>query len=230
MANFKTHLQFSTIGSGLASTLFLNGQFITAEDTILCWVAGSFGGILPDLDSNNSHSLAILFGLLSIVTCAVTILYGVKHWPLLQVWGAALVTFAVVYLLIRPTFEKFTVHRGIFHSVLGAIFTGLLVAIVSKKCGLSSTSSWFVALFTSFGFLLHLILDEIYAVEFTSISVKRSFGTAFKIFDYGNLKTAVGLSLSIAVLYFFLPPYENFLGIMSDIETYKKLLSGVYSL
>ncbi|PCK04290.1 MAG: hypothetical protein COA42_19335 [Alteromonadaceae bacterium] len=229
MANFKTHLQFSTIGSGLASTLFLNGQFITAEDTILCWVAGSFAGILPDLDSDNSHSLAILFGLLSIVACAATVLYGVKHWPLLQVWGAGVVTFAAVNLLIRPTFERFTVHRGIFHSVLGAIFTGLLVAIISQKCGLSPTSSWFIASFTSFGFLLHLILDEIYAVEFTSISVKRSFGTAFKIFDYGNWKTALGLSMGIAALCFFLPPSEDFLGIMLDSETYKKLLSGVYS-
>lgn len=229
MANFKTHLQFSTIGSGVASTLFLNAQFLSPEDTIICWVAGSFGGILPDLDSDNSHSLAILFGLLSLVSCAATVLYGVKHWPLLHVWGAAMVTFAVVNLLIRPIFENFTVHRGIFHSVLGAIFSGLLVAVISQKCGLKPTSSWFIALFTSFGFLLHLILDEIYAVEFANISVKRSFGTAFKMFDYGNWKTAFGLSIGIVLLCFFLPPYESFWGIMSDVETYKKLLSGVYA-
>ena len=220
MANFNTHLQFSTIGSGLLSTLFLSSQHVTPSEAVLCWVAGSIGGILPDIDSDNSHSLSILFGLFSAMACIATTIFGIYHWPLLWVWAGCAVAFATMHFVVRAIFESFTVHRGVFHSLLAGVFFAFLVTALAAQLGLRPTGCWFVGAFTGFGYFLHLLLDEIYAVDFMNTRIKRSFGTALKLFDYNNWKSAAFVGCATVITAFFLPASTRFSSIVFNVETY----------
>lgn len=228
MANFKTHLQVATVGSGLASTLFLSAEYLNPGEAFLCWVMGTLGGILPDIDSDNSHSLSILFGVFSIIACGLTAIACAQHWPLLWVWGACAGMFIAMQFGLRAIFEAFTVHRGIFHSLLAGIFFVLLVASGVKMMGASSTISWFLGLFTGFGYCLHLLLDEIYAVDFMNVQIKRSFGSAFKLFDYQNMRTSAALAAAVAVMFFLSPSYAEFISILFSGEIFTKLLASVF--
>ncbi len=49
--------------------------------------------------------------------------------------------------------------------------------------GQGPITAWMAGLFVFIGFLIHLILDEIYAVDFSGARLKRSFGSALKLFD-----------------------------------------------
>lgn len=228
MANFKTHLQVATISSGLMSTLFLNAEYINPGEAFLCWVLGTLGGILPDIDSDNSHSLSILFGVFTIIACGLTAIAWAQHWPLLWVWGACGGMFVLMQFGVRSIFEAYTVHRGIFHSLLAGVFFVLLVASCVKMLGASSTTSWFLGLFTGFGYSIHLLLDEIFSVDFMNVQIKRSFGSAFKLFDYQNLKTSGALAIAVAVLFFLAPSYAEFISIMFSPDTLPRLMASVF--
>lgn len=228
MANFKTHLQVATVSSGLASTLFLNAGYLSPADAMLCWLMGTLGGILPDIDSDNSHSLSILFSVFSIIACGVTAIAWAQHLPLMWVWVACAGMFVLMQFGVRNIFEAFTVHRGIFHSLLAGLFFVLVVASGMQMLGASSTTSWFLGLFTGFGYCVHLLLDEIFAVDFMNVQIKRSFGSAFKLFDYQNLKTSGALALAVVILFFLAPSYAEFLSIVFSQEALVRLVAGVF--
>lgn len=225
MANFKTHIQFATIGSGLACTALLATQTLSFKEAFMCWLAGTIGGILPDIDSDNSYSLGILFGILTLLACAGTIAYSVYKIPIVWVWGLCFLVYCAMQFVVRSLFKHFTIHRGVCHSLLAGAAAGLLLTWASYKLGYAATTSWFLGAFLSFGFLLHLLLDEIYSVDFMNVSVKRSFGTAIKLFDYKNLKTALALVIVIVVLGMDAPPYNTFIAKVFNPQIYAQLIS-----
>ncbi|HEY7774638.1 MAG TPA: metal-dependent hydrolase [Marinagarivorans sp.] len=227
MANFNTHIQFSTIGSGLLSTLFLSAQHLTPTEAVLCWLAGSVGGILPDIDSDNSHSLSIVFGVLSIIVCVLATVVGIHYWPLAWVWAGCALVFLAMHFVVRNIFELFTVHRGIFHSVIAALFFAGLLTAVTSQLGLRASASWFIGFFTGFGYCLHLLLDEVYAVDFMGISIKRSFGTAFKLFDYKNWKSALAFGAGIAATAIYWPSHTHFSDVVFKLETYSQMAQKI---
>ena len=48
------------------------------------------------------------------------------------------------------------------------------------------------------GFTTHLLLDEIYAVNLSNLKTKKSFGTAFKIWDKNN---PIGISVVYIIIF-----------------------------
>ena len=208
MANFKTHLQFSTVLSGMACTMLLQQGALSGRDAFLCWAAGSLGGILPDIDSNNSHSLSILFWVLSFAAAALSTLYTVQHLSLVGVWLVCCGVFLFVHYPIRALFESLTVHRGIFHSLVAASATGLAMVCGLYYCGVTPSLSWFIGGFVSFGYVLHLILDEVYSVDFAGAYIKRSFGTALKPLDKSNWPVSALFISVCAGLFYLSPPYQ----------------------
>ncbi len=227
MANFKTHLQVASVSSGLASSLFYSSGHLSAGEAFLCWVMGTLGGILPDIDSDNSHSLGILFGAFSIIACGFTAVAWIDSWPLSWVWGACALVFLLIQFGVRQIFARFTVHRGIFHSVLAGFLFMFITAAGAAFLGASSTTSWFLALFLGFGYCVHLLLDEIFGVDFMNVTIKRSFGTAFKLFDYRNMTTSAIMTVAVIALFFLTPSYAEFISIVFDGDTYLTLVDGV---
>lgn len=209
VANFKTHLQFSTVLSGMLSTAFLQQNILPGKETFFCWVAGSLGGILPDIDSDNSHSLSILFGALGFTAAALSTLYTVDQLPLWQVWGACAIAFLTVLFPVRFLFESMTVHRGIFHSLIAAIAMALAITCGLFQLGLTAKNSWFIGGFIGFGYVLHLLLDEIYAVDFSGAYIKRSFGSALKPVDSKNWPLSIMFIAICLLLLYLSPPYAG---------------------
>lgn len=227
MASFRTHIQFAAVGSGVLSSLLLAAEVVNPFEAMSCALAGTVGGILPDIDSDNSHSLSIVFAVFSMVACALGVIFLLGKLPLLWIWGACLLLFLFLQFVVRPIFAAFTVHRGVFHSLLACLLFIFLVATLASYLGVSATASWLLGMFTGFGFCLHLLLDEIYSVDFMNVKVKRSFGSALKAWSYGD-GTASLLMLCLTVVFFLLaPPIDGYIQLVLDENLFNRLVSGV---
>jgi LexA-binding, inner membrane-associated putative hydrolase len=191
MANFNTHLSVALGASAGAALLTVNLNIITITDAPWMIAFGAIGGMLPDIDSGNSTPIKLFFTTLALLALlAVINLFKNNyppHWLLLM---AAASYLAVRYGALK-LFNHLTSHRGIFHSVLTAVFFCLLMVCIG--CYLlhwDRLHSWLSGLFIGFGFIVHLLLDEVYSVDLSNRRMKKSFGTALKLYSYKNLTTS----------------------------------------
>jgi len=113
---------------------------------------------------------------------------------------------AGIYAAIRfgaaEIFKRYTVHRGMWHSLPACLACGLLAFLV--VAGPDIAIRLFKAGAVSLGFLTHLVLDEIWSFQLRSgkLNVKKSFGTALKFFGkdkWANL-TMGGLLAALSFL------------------------------
>ena len=110
-----------------------------------------------------------------------------------------------LYLLIRFggawALSKYTVHRGMFHSLPAAfIFAG----VVFLLCGCSNLQlRYFKAGGVFLGVMSHLTLDEIYAIDWKRGRIKKSFGTALKLWGsnwWSNISTYGKLAIVVLMI------------------------------
>src|SRR5205085_2109900 len=98
-----------------------------------------------------------------------------------------IVLLAGIYLLIRygvsEVFKRATVHRGMFHSVPAMLITGLLVFLSYDTP--YRMLRYYLAVGVMLGFLSHLVLDELYSVDFMGLRVRisKSAGSALKFYS-----------------------------------------------
>jgi len=229
MANFNTHLGVAAVGSGMLATLCLQVGFVDAQDALLLASAGVLGGILPDIDLHYSYPSRILFSLLGIVIAFLWVFSAENQLPIIPLWGAGLGIYLFVRFPIWTVFQKFTVHRGSIHSVGVAILFGFITAALSFHLfGKQAFISWLIALFIFLGFVLHLLLDEIYSVDFMGRRLKRSFGTALKLFDYKERISSAVIIISIVATWFFTPDAKQFIDTLISPETYQVILKRMF--
>lgn len=179
MAAFREHVTFSTVlGVGYAVGL----KALGAEPSHALLAGGLCGvaGMLPDLDSDSGRPVRELFGLLAAVTalvCFHRLGDGDRELRLLLAAGVYLmVRFGLSFLI-----KRLTEHRGMFHSLPAALIAGLATFLVLDNGDSGQTLG--LAGGVLLGFLSHLILDEIYAVDFRGIKIKANqfAGTAVKL-------------------------------------------------
>ncbi len=198
MANFKTHITVSSllgIGYGGAAYALYDVPIPT------CILAGGLcgvSGMLPDLDSGPGVPLRESMALAAAVVPMMLIdrfqQFGMS--PELIVLAGAL-----VYLFIRfglaALLRKYTVHRGMFHSLPAALIFGeVAFLLASGSVELRIYKAGGVAL----GYLIHLLLDELYSIEWSRgrLRLKKSFGTAMKLFGrnwWPNITTYAKLAV-----------------------------------
>jgi len=225
MANFNTHLGVAAVGSGMLATLCLQVGFVDAKDAILLASMGVLGGILPDIDLHYSHPSRILFSILGIVVTFLWVFAAENHLSILQLWAAGLGIYMIVRYPFWALFQKLTVHRGSIHSIAAALLFALIVTALSFHVfDKPDFISWLTGTFVFLGFILHLLLDEIYSVDFMGHRLKRSFGTAFKLIDSKEHISSVVIIVSIFVVWFLTPDINPFLDTMTSAETYKVIL------
>jgi len=225
MANFNTHLGVAAVASGMFATLCLQVGFVDSKDALLLASAGVIGGILPDVDLHYSHPSRILFSLLGIVVAFLWVFSAKNQLSILELWGAGLGIYLFVRFPIWALFQNVTVHRGSIHSISCALLFGFITAALSFHAfGKGAFISWLVALFIFAGFILHLVLDEIYSVDFMGYRLKRSFGTALKLFD-SNEKISSGVIVAgIIFTWFFTPDASQFIDTLTSVETYRVII------
>lgn len=217
MANFATHLGVGTIASGMAATLAVATDMISHTDIISLALAGALGSVLPDVDLKDSRSSRIIFFALGLVLSFILLFCVVAQYSIAELWIIWIGAFLTVRYVGHLLFHNFAVHRGVFHSVLAGVFFLMATAALFHH-GLKADPRicWLSGIFMFFGYLVHLLLDEIYSVDFNGNRVKRSFGTALKLFEHRNITASV-LMLAATVGMFFLTP--NFSGFYEVITT-----------
>ncbi len=202
MAGFKTHITVSSllgVGGGAAACMLYNVPWPTcALAAGLCGVAG----MLPDIDSDSGRPLHESLAFAAAVV-PMMLLHRLRHWEvpheLLILAGAGaylLVRFGLGFLL-----KHCTVHRGMFHSLPAAAIFGEIAFLLAPSDDLGP--KLFMAGAVVAGFLSHLLLDEIYSVDCRGLRLKKSFGTALKLWGHSGvaaLTTYSALAVLSAVL------------------------------
>ncbi len=182
MAGFKTHVTVSSLlGCGYAGAGVVYG--LPLDTAVLGGALCGFSGMLPDLDSDYGTPLRETM-CFAAATVPMLLLHRFQSLGL-RPDEMALLGISV-YLFMRfgitNMIRKYTVHRGMFHSIpAGLIFAGFAFLICGGTDNLNIR--YFKAGAVLAGFMSHLLLDEIYSVEWRSGAwrLKKSSGTAFKL-------------------------------------------------
>lgn len=206
MADFKTHTTVAAaLSAPLAATVAMSG-FASPREAVVYAAAGTLGGLLPDIDADDSIAIRLVFRLFGALAAGLIVLFWMTTLPLWQVLLLAAAGFLLVLYPIRWLFEQYTIHRGLLHSLLANLLfasVSLLIAYYLFKLG--ARVSWGVGGFVFFGATVHLLLDEIYSVDLSGMRIKRSFGSALKLTDWSQPLASLGLLL-VSVLGIWLAP------------------------
>ncbi|MFH7565052.1 metal-dependent hydrolase [Oceanimonas smirnovii] len=185
MANFRTHIQVASTASGLLAAGMVWAEEVTLTQACLLWLAGSLGGILPDMDSDSSRSLNIVFRLFGALAATLALLFGQQHLSLVDTLVLGAVGYGLVRYPLCWVFAHFTVHRASLHSLLANAVFGLMTVVVADRLfSQPSDMTWFTGLFVFLGACIHLLLDELYSIDLEGRRIKKSFGTAFKLIEW----------------------------------------------
>jgi len=188
LALFSTHINAAVVSSGFIIVPLHSSGFINVNESLGLLFIGIVSGVLPDIDSDNSKPVKYLFRFISIIIPLILLLIIDKKASLLYMillWGLSGVILDVLFFKIILDYTK---HRGIFHSIPMAILMGEIGFLLFEKVfGFSSRVATFGGFFVFYGYMIHLILDEIYSVNALGFRLKNSFGSALKLFSRDNL-------------------------------------------
>ncbi|MGF1727863.1 metal-dependent hydrolase [Photobacterium nomapromontoriensis] len=209
VANFNTHFGAAALTSSLAATALLSAGHVVPITALWLMLVGTVGGLLPDIDSDNSTSMQTLFRLFGgIITFSfVGHIYRMVSMLELMVYGTF--CYFTIRYNFKSTLEKITVHRGCCHSLAFILLSGLFIVWLMYLLGYSEITAWLSGGFLFFGGLVHLLLDEIYSVDLANRRVKKSFGSAMKVFSPRNPFLSALQCLLIALLYMNSPPWHK---------------------
>ena len=200
MAGFRQHVLFSSaLGAGYA--LILDRFGYSPGDALLAGGLCGLAGMLPDMDSDTGTPIKEIFGLLATVT-SLFVFHRLRRTeldPTERILMAAL-SYAAVRFGLRWVFAKFTVHRGIWHSLPVALLLAELTFLAGDDV-LGESKSLALGGGVLLGFLSHLLLDEIYSFEFQGLMprFKSSHGTALKLVSENKLAT-IGVWLLLGLV------------------------------
>ena len=184
MADYRTHVTTSGligVGYGIATT-YMAG-FTPVQGALAGCLTG-IAGMFPDIDSESGRPVREI----SSLTAAIAPLLLLDR--LVEVAGdmeGAMLLAVLLYISIRyglaTVLGLCSVHRGMFHSI-----PALLIAAEATYLAYGSPSILVRLLMAGgvgLGFLSHLLLDEIYSVDWRggTLKLKSSAGSAVKFFS-----------------------------------------------
>jgi hypothetical protein len=125
---------------------------------------------------------------------------------------------------LHTLFHRFTVHRGIWHSLAAGIVCAFATAIIFYYAlGRPDGVAWLAGGFLLVGYITHLILDEIYSVDVMGVHIKRSFGSAMKLVDTRYIGPSVAMVAAAVALAFATPPLGTFVNGISSRPMWAEL-------
>ncbi len=212
MANFPTHIAVGTVVSGAAATVTLAADVVGPENLVAVTLAGVLGSVLPDIDLKDSRPSRAMFAGLA-VFFAFAVLFSLETpYSVVEMLILWLGTLAGVRYVAQALFHRLSYHRGIWHSLLAAVFCACFTAVIYKRLlGRPEDVSWLAAGFMFIGYLTHLILDEIYSVDVMDTRVKASFGTALKFIDSRHPGHSTVMAAATVLVFLMAPPMKSFI-------------------
>ncbi|MCB9480796.1 MAG: metal-dependent hydrolase [Desulfobacteraceae bacterium] len=202
MPDFKAHSEAGVLAGYAAGALSLYFLDKPVYFSGIIFVSSYAGSIFPDIDSDNSRTISIIFNLLSVLGAFAAISFFID-----STWKYAFLIPPAVYFFIKfglsGIFKYYSRHRGIYHSIPMGIFISLVIFKFST-IKLDEISGFVTGLSFLFGYLVHLVLDEInslYDIKSAKFNLKKSFGTALSIKGV-DIYTTVFVYLGILILVF----------------------------
>ncbi|GLS27155.1 metal-dependent hydrolase [Marinibactrum halimedae] len=226
MANFNTHLAGAAVVAGITVSGALSFQLITIGQAATLWLVGMLGGIMPDVDSDNSHAVSAMFTGLGALASFLTA-QKLAGLPLLTIWLAMMAAFFIVRVPLIWVFKELTVHRGAFHSLIAAVSFGLGTTFFSYKIFAASINyAWAIGFMMFVGYITHLLLDELYSVDLSGMTIKRSFGTAIKPIDLDSIPASIVFALVAFGSWWFMPTSSYSFASIPSFSNLKGLMLG----
>jgi hypothetical protein len=225
MATFEQHINGAVIATGVAIVPLHNAGLLSVNESVIVLALGIIGGVLPDLDSDSSKPIQIVFKILAIFLPLLALLGLSLELPLSYLVGVWIFSGLVLHLTLFKFLLSLTHHRGVFHSIpMGIVIAQIFFSIFHHIIGYSIEFSTIAGLFMFYGFMIHLILDEIVSLNIFGIKIKHSFGSALKLYDKNNLYGTLGLYLFIGLFFLYIPiAHDIFLKIfevMQNVEVF----------
>jgi len=205
MAGFKMHITTSTVvgvGYGAAAYLLFD---VPAPTSALAAGLCSVSGMMPDFDSESGTPVREGSAFAAAVVPMLMIdRFQALGWTNETIALVAACIYGAVRFTLPYLLGKFSVHRGMWHSYPAAAIAGLLAFMVCS--GPSVEIRIFKAAAVVVGFMSHLLLDELYAIDLSRgrIRFKKSFGTAMKFTSnsaWANISTYGKLAACIAMVF-----------------------------
>lgn len=203
MAGFKTHITTScTLGAGYACLGVYHG--LSVEASLVAGCLCGVGGMLPDIDSDSGVPLRETLNFFAAVA-PMMLVDRFQHlgWNYEQMVLAGAITYLTVRFGIGKFIKKYTVHRGMFHSIPALLIFSGMAFLLSNSTNLHLR--YFKAGGVFLGVFSHLMLDEIWAIEWGRgrWRFKKSFGTALKLWGddmWGNFSVYWKLALIVVMI------------------------------
>lgn len=202
MAGYREHISVSGllgIAYALAAVFLLGFNLVQAAiAAVLTWLAG----MLPDLDSESGRPVRELFGITAALAPLLVLqnVYAVgvntDRAMLFSLLAYGAVKYGGAFILSR-----LTVHRGMFHSIPAMLIAAELTFLCYHSHELRVRL--LMAVGVGIGFLSHLVLDELYSVQWdgTRVRLKNSAGTAMKFFGAEAIPNGVTMALLMLFTY-----------------------------
>lgn len=211
MANFTTHIAVGTVVSGALATLTLAADVVAPENLVAVTMAGVLGSVLPDIDLKDSRPSRAMFAGLGIFFSFAVLFNVATQYSVAELWILWLGTLVFVRYGLHNVFHYLSVHRGVWHSILAAVFSSIATAAVFyHMLGRHEGVAWLGAGFMFLGFITHLVLDEMYSVDVMDTRIKASFGTALKLADFRHPSHSVVMAIAAAALFTITPSTTTF--------------------
>jgi membrane-bound metal-dependent hydrolase YbcI (DUF457 family) len=191
VAGFRMHITVSGALGAVYGGVAVEPLGFSTEAGILAAGLTTVGGMLPDLDSDSGVPVRELFGLAAAVF-PLLLVPRLVHMELSR--EAILAALLFGYIVIRygaaNVFRHLNVHRGMYHSLPAMLISGLCVYLAYHSPDRSVRLM--LAGGVMIGFLSHLVLDEIYSVDWRGVRIKlkSSAGSAVKFMSTSVVATA----------------------------------------
>lgn len=232
MADYKTHF-IGGVAAGVVTALTSAAcGWIDFNQIPLVAMTGMVGGIAPDIDSDSSRAQQILFNIGMLVVPSA-IVFRILPWlPGPEYALGAWILLALMRFPVQWFFQKFTVHRGMCHSIPAGVIFALLCFMFGGR-GEEDAFTRQVAngLAGGIGYFTHIALDELWSVDFDGrkIYVKKSLGTAYKLWGNDvlpNLST-YGLLLVVSFVVWSSAPVSSWTELVQALRPSEALLSAI---
>ncbi|MGF1649966.1 MAG: metal-dependent hydrolase [Hyphomicrobiaceae bacterium] len=224
MANYATHIGYGTVVSGGLATLTLAADILSPESLMAVTLAGVVGSFLPDIDLKDSRASGVLFSAFAFFFAFCVMFLNADKYSIIELWLLVATTFILTRYGAEAAFQRFSYHRGIWHSLAAALFFSFLTIIIYHYLlGLHPGVAWLGGGFMLVGYLTHLILDEIYSVDLMNRRLKLSFGSALKIVDTRRPGESLFVVMIAAIAFLLTPPSTDFIRGITSADLWRDI-------
>jgi membrane-bound metal-dependent hydrolase YbcI (DUF457 family) len=173
------------------------------------------------MDSDSGVPFHVAFGSLTVVASAFAFLSMYRaapgNWQTLIVATGGTAVF--VWVVVGYLFKRYTRHRGMAHSLAATFLAGLITFFLASRFYFSDMQAFLLALALMGGYLIHLILDEVWAaVNFNGrlFIPNKALGSALKITGDHTLTNALVFG---AIIFFLAGNVQRLWGLVETFWT-----------